>query len=57
MRRMRAHDVIGVLDIGPRELKSGFFSDNKKALSQLGAQPGTSIYTAHLRGGIKNGEP
>jgi len=57
MRRTRAHDVIGVLDIGPRELKSGFFSDNKKGLSQLGAQPRTSIYTAHLRGGIKNGEP
>ncbi len=49
LRRMRSHDVIGILDIGPRTNKAGFSSDDKKALSQLGAEIGTSIYIAQLR--------
>jgi hypothetical protein len=49
VRRLRAHDVIGVLDIGPRKDKSGFSSDDKRALSNLGAEIGASIYAAQLR--------
>ncbi len=49
LRRMRSHDVIGILDIGPRTNKTGFSSDDKKALGQLGAEIGASIYTAQLR--------
>jgi uncharacterized membrane protein len=49
LRRMRNHDVIGVLDIGPRVNKTGFSSDDKKALAALGAEIGASIYTAQLR--------
>jgi hypothetical protein len=49
LRRLRNHDVIGVLDVGPRRDGKGFSSDDKKGLSQLGAEIGTSIYTAQLR--------
>jgi hypothetical protein len=49
LRRMRNHDVIGVLDVGQRANKTGFSSDDKKALAALGAEIGTSIYTAQLR--------
>jgi hypothetical protein len=49
VRRLRAHDVLGVLDIGPRKDKRGFSSDDKKALGNLGAEIGASIYAAQLR--------
>lgn len=49
VRRLRSHDVIGVLDIGPRRDKNGFSSDDKKALGNLGAEIGASIYAAQLR--------
>jgi len=49
VRRMRAHDVVGVLDIGPHTNKAGFSSDDKRALSNLGAEIGASIYAAQLR--------
>jgi len=55
LRRMHHHDVIGVMDLGPRKNKTGFSSDDKKALSQLGAEIGTSIYTAQLREKKKTG--
>jgi len=50
LQRVRSHDVLGVLDIGPKKDKTGFSSDDKKALSKLGAEIGVSIYTAQLRG-------
>lgn len=49
LRRMRSHDVVGILDVGPRRDQHGFSSDDRKALSHLGAEIGTSIYTAQLR--------
>lgn len=50
LQRVRSHDVLGVLDIGPKKGQMGFSSDEKKALSKLGAEIGISIYTAQLRG-------
>jgi hypothetical protein len=55
LKRIRKHDVIGILDIGPRINRTGFSSDDKKALAQLGAEIGTSIYTAQLRAKDPNG--
>ena len=51
LKRLHKHDVIGILDIGPRKNKTGFSSDDKKALSNLGAEMGTSIYTANCAPG------
>lgn len=46
LRRLHVHDIIGIMDVGPKKNKTGFSSDDKKALSNLGAEIGTSIYTA-----------
>jgi hypothetical protein len=47
--RARDREVIGVLDIGPRKNRTGFSGDEIRALSQLGAEIGISVYTAQLR--------
>jgi len=49
LRRTRNHDLLGILDVGPRTNGMGFSSDDKNALGRLGAEIGTSIYTAQLR--------
>lgn len=49
LRRMRSHDVLGILDVGPYRDGRGFSSDDRKALGRLGAEVGSSIYTAQLR--------
>jgi K+-sensing histidine kinase KdpD len=49
LHRVRNHDVLGVMELGPRKNKTGYSSDDKKALSKLGAEIGVSIYTAQLR--------
>lgn len=49
LQRVRSHDVLGVMVLGPRKNRAGYSSDDKKALSKLGAEIGVSIYTAQLR--------
>lgn len=49
VKRLKANDLIGVLDLGPHVNKTGFSSDDKKALGKLGAELGASIYAAQLR--------
>lgn len=49
LQRVRSHDVLGVMELGLRKNKTGYSSDEKKALSKLGAEIGLSIYTAQLR--------
>lgn len=51
VRRLNRHDPLGVIEVGARADGSGFSSDLRRALADLGAEAGASIYAARLRDG------